>query len=87
MSSTVLVVARTFREFMNQIPERFGDRVKKVSRAGAVILEDGTQIKFIESPKHLRGYHGVQVEIWGLPEWALADLDRFNDEIMCARMP
>lgn len=83
----ILVVARSLREFINQFPEMIGDDVRTANSRGTVTLKDGTVVKFVGSMVDLQGCHGVDVQIWGMPTWALDDLSRFEAEVKLARGP
>lgn len=82
-----LIIAFNKRYFFNHIGDRFSDdQIKAVNKTeGRVTLKNGDELIYISSNNQLRGYHGVKVEMWSMPDWFDADL---TDQLArIARLP
>lgn len=65
-----LVIARTFRDFFSEIPERFPNAKSVIGYRTGKVIVDGTQYIFVANERSMRGVRPSRVEIWGaFPDW------------------
>ena len=78
-----LVIARSIHDVWNKLREDFrgdGGAILKINKAqGRVELTDGNELIYIGSEKGLLGYHGVDVQVWSIPDWCKYSNARFNN--------
>ena len=82
-----LVIAKNYKYFWNHIEDRIkADQIFKASKSqGKVILTNGDEFIFVSSHRSMRGYHGVNVVMWSVPDWF--DSDETEMLARMARMP
>jgi inorganic pyrophosphatase len=81
-----LVIAKNLKYFWNHIQDRFkAEEIEKAQRnQGRVRLKTGEELIFISSNLGFRGYHGVNVVMWSVPDWY--DVDETEALAKAARM-
>lgn len=70
-----LVLAKSLQQFWRLVDERISKTAvyKVMKNQGRVFLKSGHELIYISSERGLRGYRGVEVEIWAIPEWFTSD--------------
>lgn len=68
-----LIIVKSLQYFWDKLREDFkgdGGAILKINRnQGRVELTDGTELIYVSSEKELHGYHGVDVQVWSIPDW------------------
>jgi len=66
-----LVIAKNVTYFWNHINDRFQDfEIMRINKAQCqVILMTGDELRYVSSKRSFRGYHGVNVVMWSVPDW------------------
>lgn len=82
-----LIIAKSLQYFWNHIHDRFkpDDIDRAIKNQGKVYLKNGDELIYISSQNKLRGWHGVKVSMWSMPDWY--DVEETEILAKMARMP